>query len=354
MRAWVEISKENLKYNITKFKNLAKEKEILAVVKTNAYGLGAIKVASILMEAGINFFGVANLEEAIELQEAGINSRILVLGASFNEDFIEAEKYDIHLGISSFEQLEFLKENNLKTPIHIKIDTGMTRLGFDIEDVEEAINFCFKNQLNLKGVFSHLSDSTIVNASNTEFTLSQIEKFKKIIKNYDIEYKHISNSTGLTNFSENIYGNLARLGLGMYGFKGDKKDYNLKNTFTLKTKVAFIKKVKAECFVSYSRLYKLKPNESYAVLPLGYADGLKKYLNKGSYVLINNVKCEIIGSICMDMCMIKIPKELENSIKIGDEVIVLNSDIIDSLDIPELCVWDIMTGLDRRVKRIYI
>lgn len=354
MRAWVEISTENLKYNVNKFKELGKGKEILGVVKTDAYALGSVKIASILKETGINFFGVANLEEAIELQEAGINSKILVLGPSFDEDFIEAEKKEIHLGISSFEQLNFLKENNLKTPIHIKIDTGMTRLGFDIDNVEEAINFCFENKLNLKGVFSHLSDSSIVNKSNTEFTLSQIEKFKKIIKNYDIEYKHISNSSGLSNFSEDIYGNLVRLGIGMYGFNGNKKDYNLKNTFTLKTKIAFIKKVKNESFVSYSRLYKLKPEECYAVLPLGYADGLKKYLSKGSYVLINNIKCEIIGSICMDMCMVKIPKEIENSIKIGDEVIVLNSDILDSLDIPELCIWDIMTGLGKRVKRIFI
>ncbi|MBQ3437415.1 MAG: alanine racemase [Fusobacterium sp.] len=355
MRAWVEIETENLKYNILKLKEISKDKEILGVVKANAYGLGAIKISNILLETGVTFFGVANLEEAIELQDSGIKNQILVLGASFLEDFNEADKRkNIHLSVSSFDTLEYIKNQNLNLPIQLKIDTGMTRLGFDIDDIEKAVEFCQRSSINLKGVFSHLSDSDVLNESNFDFTLDQISKFKSVVSKYNLEYVHISNSTGITNYADYIIGNFVRVGLGMYGFNGDKKDTRLKNVFTLKSKIIHIKKVKKNSSVSYSRKYELKTGETYAVLPLGYADGMKKYLCKGAYVLINNVKCEIIGNICMDMTMIKIPKMIENKIKIGDEVIIINSDIINDINIPNICTWDIMTGLGRRVKRVFL
>lgn len=355
MRAWVEINKENLIFNIKKLKEISNNKEILGVVKANAYGLGAVEITNFLKEAGLSFFGVANLEEALELRKAAINDKILVLGASFEEDYVQAENYEnIHLSVSSFEILNFLKNENSKLPIHLKVDTGMTRLGFNIDEIEKALLFCEENKLNIKGIFSHLSDTDLMTTDSKIFTLDQIEKFKKIIAKHNLEYIHISNSAGITNFSEYIVGNLARAGLGMYGFSGDRKDSRLKNVFTVKTKIIHIKQVSEDSFVSYGRHYKLKANEIYAILPIGYADGMKKYLTKGGYVLVNNIKCEIIGSICMDMTMIKIPFELANSIKIGDEATVINRDIIDSLNMAELCTWDIMTGLGKRVKKVYI
>ena len=325
MRTWVEIDKENLKYNVLKLKEIANNREVLGVVKANAYGLGSIEIAKILKEVGVKFFGVANLEEAIELQEAGIKDKILILGASFEDELIEATKREVHVAISSMGQLHFLVTNKLNPNIHLKFDTGMTRLGFDGNTMET------KN-----------------------FTLEQIKKFKKIINSLNLEYIHISNSAGITNFHDDILGNLVRLGIGMYSFTGNKKTPYLKNIFTIKSRVLFIKKVKKDSFVSYGRHYTLPADSTYAVLPIGYADGLKKYLSKGGYVLINNHRCEIIGNICMDMTMIRIPKEIENSIKIGDEVTVINADILDNLNIPELCVWEFMTGIGKRVKRIIV
>jgi len=172
--------------------------------------------------------------------------------------------------------------------------------------------------------------------------------------NLDLKYIHISNSAGITNFHENILGNLVRAGIAMYSFTGNKKTPCLKNVFTIKSKVLFTKKVNKDSFVSYGRHYTLPADSTYAVIPIGYADGLKKYLTKGGYVLINNYRCEIIGNICMDMTMVRIPKELEKTIKISDEVTVINADIIDNLNIPELCVWEFMTGIGRRVKRIIV
>ena len=123
MRTWVEIDKENLKYNILKLKELANNREVLGVVKANAYGLGSVEIAKILQEVGVNFFGLANLEEAIELQEAGIKANFLILGASFEDELIEATKRGIHTAISSMQQLKFLVENNLNPNIHLKFDT---------------------------------------------------------------------------------------------------------------------------------------------------------------------------------------------------------------------------------------
>ena len=252
------------------------------------------------------------------------------------------------------QQLKFLVENNLNPNIHLKFDTGMTRLGFEVDEAEEVINFCKTNNLNLVGIFTHLSDSDGNTIDTKNFTLEQIEKFKNIVKDLNLKYIHISNSAGITNFHENILGNLVRAGIAMYSFTGNKKTPCLKNVFTIKSKVLFTKKVNKDSFVSYGRHYTLPADSTYAVIPIGYADGLKKYLTKGGYVLINNHRCEIIGNICMDMTMVRIPKELEKTIKISDEVTVINADIIDNLNIPELCVWEFMTGIGRRVKRIIV
>ena len=354
MRTWIEIDKENLKYNVLKLKEIANNREVLGVVKANAYGLGSIEIAKILKEVGVKFFGVANLEEAIELQEAGIKDKILILGASFEDELIEATKRGVHVAISSMEQLQFLVDKNLNPNIHLKFDTGMTRLGFEVDEAEEVINFCKTNNLNLVGIFTHLSDSDGNTIDTKNFTLEQIEKFKNIVKDLDLKYIHISNSAGITNFHENILGNLVRAGIAMYSFTGNKKTPYLKNVFTIKSKVLFTKKVNKDSFVSYGRHYTLPADSTYAVIPIGYADGLKKYLTNGGYVLINNYRCEIIGNICMDMTMVRIPKELEKTVKISDEVTVINADIIDNLNIPELCVWEFMTGIGRRVKRIIV
>lgn len=354
MRAWIEINKENLKFNIQKLKELSQNKKILCVVKANAYSLGAIEISKILTNLGVDFLGVANLNEAIELQDNDINANILILGVSFHEELLEADKRNLHITVDSMETLNFIKEHKLNLAIHLKVDTGMTRLGFDPEEIISAIEFCKKYGLNLKGIFSHFSDADVLTDESKAFTLQQINEFNKITKNFNLEYVHISNSAGITNFSEYINGNMVRVGIGMYGFTGSKKDPLLKNVFTVKTRVIKIKKVSKDCSVSYGRHYNLLAGETYAVLPLGYADGLKKYLSQNSYVLINDTKFEIIGNICMDMLMLKVPLEAIDKLKIGDEATVINSDIISDVKSNNLCVWELMTGLGHRLKRIFV
>lgn len=357
MRTWVEINSENLKYNIKKLREYSNGKKILGVIKANGYGLGATKIAKVLEESGINFFGLATLTEAIEIQEIqneNIKAQILILSTLFNEEIEEATKRGFQINISNMEQLEFLKENKLKPKIHLKVDTGMTRLGFSLNEIKKAINYCKENELNLVGIFSHLSVADGEDSNSKNYTLDQIEKFKDVLNLYDFEYTHISNSAGLINFPEKIVGNTVRIGIAMYGFMNNKKIEGFKNVFTLKSRILFTKEVKEEAFVSYGRHFKLEKEDKYGVIPLGYYDGLKKYLSKGGYMEINNEKCEIIGNICMDMTMIKLPKSIKDKVKIGDEVKILDMEIIDNLDIRELCVWSIMTGLGRRVERCFI
>lgn len=352
MRAWVEIDKENLKYNIKKLQELA-GRRLVAIIKANAYGLGDFEIAKILKEADINFFGVANVEEGLNLRKNGIEDEILVLGLSFEDELLEATKNDLQITVSTIQQLKFIKENNLNTMIHLKVDTGMTRIGFDIAEVGLAVKYCRENNLNLMGIYTHLSSSGGEDELSKEFTFKQLEKFKNLTKELDIKYIHISNSAGLTNYSDKMFGTLSRIGLGMYGFIGEKKNPNLKNVYTLKSKILFKKEVKEDSLVSYDGKYKLLKGETYAVLPIGYEDGMKKYLSNGGYVIVKGIKCDIIGKICMDMTMIKIPREKFNEINVGDEVKILDIDIIDSLNIDGLCAWNLMTGLGNRVKRIY-
>lgn len=352
MKTWLEINKKNLIDNLKTIKNLSKDKKIIAVVKANAYGLGVLDISKILLENGINFFGVANLEEAIELRRNGIECDILILGVLFEDEIDEAHKNNFHITITSREQLEIIKRKKIKPLVHIKIDTGMTRLGFDLDEVESIIEFCKKNSIDIKGIFSHFSDADGLSVEAENYTLSQIEKFKKVLDLYNFEYIHISNSAGLTRFSDKIVGNFIRVGIAMYGFTGNRKDKLLKNVFTLKTKVIYTKKVKEDTYISYGRHYKLKKDEKYAVIALGYADGLRKYLSNNSYVLIKNKKCEIIGNICMDMTIIKIPEAID--INVADDVVVLNDKIIEDIKINNFCIWEIMTGIGKRVKRIIV
>ena len=245
-----------------------------------------------------------------------------------------------------------IREKNYKEKIK-SLNTGKNkdRL-YNVLKLAYCSKYLSQNLLYPDNIKS-LIDS-IYEFEKVENTIEFIEKFKQIINNLDLKYIHISNSAGITNFSDEIVGNLVRLGIGMYSFTGNKKTPYLKNVYTLKSRILFLKEIHHESFVSYGRHYKLPANETYAVIPIGYADGLKKYLTKGGYVLWKGIKCEIIGNICMDMTMIKIPKEIINSIKIGDEVTVMDADIINDLNIDEFCAWEFMSGLGKRVKRIFI
>lgn len=353
MRAWAEIDTESLRYNIREIKKRIEPLQVLGVVKANAYGLGAIPVSKILSEEGISFFGVACVEEAIELQEAGICGEILLLGVLLPEEIAIAEARGIHICVASMEELRWIEKHAAQTKIHIKIDTGMSRLGVSYQEGFSLIEFAKDKALHLCGVFSHFSDADGNSKDAREYTQKQMKHFAEYASLKDIPYRHIFNSGAIIQYSGEKIGNMVRAGISMYGMLGSHCIEGFKNVLTLKTKVLFTKTVEEDSFVSYGRSYTLKRGESYATLAIGYEDGVKRYFSKGAKVEILGVDCPIIGSVCMDMMMLKLPKELVNKVGIGTEVTVFNNRLLEANQIEESCTWDIFTSLGKRVKRVY-
>lgn len=354
MRAWLEIEMDNLLFNINKIREKVHYKEIMAVVKANSYGFGAKETARYLSEHGIKKFAVACLEEAMELREAGIKDEILILGIVLDDEIIIADKNDIQITIGSWEQIKFIQDNNLNVGIHIKIDTGMGRLGFLVDEGEKVVDYCLDKKLNIMGIYSHLSDADGFNEEADNYTRAQIKKFGRFEKYKDkVKYLHILNSGGILRFDGEYTGNLVRDGICMYGMIANYRVSDLKRVFSLKTKILSIRTAEEDSFISYGRKYTLHKGETYATIGMGYADGIKKEFSNKSYVIIEGEKCPIIGEICMDMCMIKIPDTIKDKIKLGTEVIVVRDDIIEEINVEHKCSWDILTGIGRRVYRVY-
>lgn len=354
MRAWLEISLENIRYNYKKIAEMT-AKELIPVLKANAYGMGVLEVSRALYLEGARFFAVANIDEALEIKKNIKDAKILILGLLFHDELLIAEENNFIVTVSTIQELEYIKNNNLDLEIHFKIDTGMTRLGFYEEEFLAALKFCDENNIKYSGIFSHLSDADGQSKEAKIFTQNQFKRFKNILKDREEKFKyiHILNSAGIVNYNDIDFSNALRPGLALYGYMANKKVAYLKSAFTLKTRLLLKKEVKTDSSVSYGRKGFLKKGDFYGVLPIGYADGIKKNL-KNSYVLINNIKCELIGEICMDMLMVKISKEAEEKISVGDEVIILNEKIIDDIDVEDFCLWEIMTSIGKRVKRIYL
>lgn len=353
MRAWVEMDIEGLRHNIREIKKRMDPLQVLGVVKANAYGLGAIPISRILSEEGISFFGVACVEEALELQEAGIPGDILILGVSLPEEIAIAEERGIHICVASMEELLWIEEYAARVKIHIKIDTGMSRLGVSPQEGLALIEFAKEKSLHLYGVFTHFSEADVSAEDAREYTQKQMKHFLKYVSLEEIPYRHIFNSGAIVQYANEKLGNMVRAGICMYGILGNQRIEGFKNVLTLKTKILFMKTVEEDSFVSYGRHYTLKRGESYATLGIGYEDGVKRYFSKGATVEILGVDCPIIGSICMDMMMVKLPAELGNKVRIGMEVIVFNNRLLEANQIEESCTWDIFTSLGKRVKRIY-
>ncbi len=353
MRAWLEIDMDNLKYNLNKIKELVHGTNVLGVIKANSYGFGAIETAKELSKHGVEIFGVASLEEAMELREGGIEEEILILGSLFNDEIEIAAEKNFQITISTMRQIEFLESNKIDAEIHIKIDTGMGRLGFTTEKGKEAVDYCIERGLKVIGIYSHLSDADGMNDEAYNYTKEQINKFKVFEKYKTIKYIHILNSGGILRFNDGFKGNLVRAGICMYGMLGNEKIPGFKRVFTMKTRILFIRTLEEDSYISYGRTVKLKKGETFATLAIGYADGMKKEFSNKTYALIEGEKCPIVGEICMDMCMVRIPESILKKINIGTEAIVIRDDIIEEINSIHKSTWDILTGIGRRVYRVY-
>ena len=367
MPARVIIKLENIKNNINKIKGVIKNKnsnaELLVMVKADAYGAGAEKIAGYLEAIGVNHFGVAYLKEAKILRNAGIKSDIIVFSGILPEEVEEAVKTDVSYAISNIDVAKKLSEyavlNNKKVRVHIAIDTGMTRLGLIIHNqLTENINILAKLKgLQIEGVFSHFSSA----GEDEEYTRNQLQKFNKAIDiiekaGIELKYKHIFNSAAILK-EDIIVGNIVRAGIcayGYYPFDNEENEIGLKGCFKLEAPICDIRDIEENTYVSYSRTFKTKRKTKIATIQIGYADGLSRCLSNEYRVNINGAKCNIIGNICMDMCMVDVTDAFD--VKVGDYVNIFDYES-DSLNkIAKKCNtinYEILTQIGKRVERKY-
>ena len=358
-RVWAEINLENIKKNYFEIKKFAK-KNICAIIKTDAYGHGDFYIAKTLTEVGVKYFGVATVEEALNLKK--LKEKILILG------FTPENKLNLVVN-NSFEQavydfktakkLNDIAQNlGLKAKIHIKIDTGMHRLGFDTswESVEKIKLISRFSNLELIGVFSHFAQSDI---KNDPFTLEQYKKFKFMTDELnDLNLiKHVSNSAGIINYPEFDF-DMVRAGLLLYGLLPIKSSkINLSPVLELKSQLVAIKEIEAGESVSYNRQFIAHEKTKIGIVSIGYGDGYMRSNSNKAKVIINGNFAPVIGNICMDYLMIDL-KNIEA--KIGDEVILIGKSgnltvtADDLAKINNTISYEIITSIGKRVPRYYI
>ena len=355
MRSWLEVNLKNIEFNLNQIENLTQKKAI-PVIKANAYGLGSIEVAKYLSKKNFKLFAVANLQEALEIKNSGLDNKIFIMGNNDKDDLKLAIENGFSITISSWDDIKNLEK--LKTSkevlIHIKIDTGMGRIGFSSEDSDGVIKYINKNKLGtIQGIYSHLSSA---DENEDEFTLEQINLFKKYEGMKDIPFIHILNSPGIFKYSKYTNTNYVRPGISMYGillFDTPLKKL-LKPVFKLKTKVIYIKTLSNNTFISYGKTAEGEKGDIIATLPIGYADGLDRRFSNGGAVKIHGEKCVIIGRICMDMTMIIIPNSLKNKVGVGTEVEIYGEDINEQAQSIGSIADELMTRINKRVSRRYV
>lgn len=360
----LEINLNKLTENINYYRSLLKpETQVMCMVKATGYGSGSSEIAKTLQHIGVNYLAVAYADEGVELRNAQINLPVMVM--SPEEDSLEdIINYNLEPEVYSFRILELFCKQLQKSgyaeayPVHIKIDTGMHRLGFEEKDFDVLAATLLKYpQLKIKSVFSHLAASD--NPELDDFTQHQISIFEKAcaLLQDKLDYtfiKHICNSGGVTRF-KNAHYNMVRLGIGMYGVGVNTSEQNkLQNVSALKTRISQIKIIKAGDTVGYNRNGKVIQDITIAVIPIGYADGFKRELGNGNGVVyIKGIAYKTIGNICMDMCMIDVTGA---GCKEGDEVVVFETfgQIHNLSAAMNTIPYEVLTSISSRVKRIYV
>lgn len=363
-RTVLEVDLNAITNNLNVYKSKLKpETKIMAMVKARSYGAGSSEIASVLQFNKVDYLSVAYADEGVALRKSGIKTPIMVLNPHL-EAFEAILKYKLEPEIYSINQLDgFLNllgslQKKVKLPIHINLDTGMNRLGFADDDIEELIGLIQSSkQLKVKSVFSHLSASDDL-AAKTE-TLSQIKHFKNSCKTFEkglkLDFlKHILNTSGISNYTYHQM-DMVRLGLGLYGLDPNAKvQKKLQLSSRLKTYISQIKEVKRGERIGYGLSAKIKKKTKIATISIGYGDGLPRLAGNGKFqVKVNGELAPTIGNICMDMCMIDVGHIAD--VQEGDQVTIFD-DPVSVRTLAESCQtipYEILAGINERVKRVY-
>jgi len=356
----LEINLGNLAHNYRYLRSkIAKDVKFLSVVKAHAYGSDSVEIAKKLEELGTDYFAVAYVDEGIRLRKNGITKPILVLHPQFThfeeiiEHCLEPNLYSEKTLKSFISVAERLNQKNY--PVHIKLNTGLNRLGFDQPEISKVFE-AIKNTGTIKvaSVFSHLAASE--DWQEREFTLGQIDLFRKmtweLIENLDYEpLLHICNTSGVINYPKAAF-SMVRTGIGLYGYGNDKTiDPHLKPVGKLKTIISQIRELDTGATVGYNRSFKVEKSSKIATLPIGHADGINRiYGKQKAGVFVNGKYAPIVGNVCMDIIMIDVTGI---DCQEGDEVIIFGGPQhpVDFAQAGGTISYELITGIQRRVTR---
>lgn len=368
-RTWAEVDLDAIAHNIKEIRKITNPaSKIMAVVKADAYGHGFLEVAKTLLENGADRLAVAVLQEGKQLRSRGVNVPILILGASGEESIEDLINFDITPSVFTYEfakELSYAAERKEKvTKIHIKIDTGMSRIGFlageDNEGiVDEILKISRLPYIEIEGIFSHFATS---DEADKSYTILQYNRFMDVCnkleeKGLHIPIKHICNSAGIMMYPE-MHLDMVRPGVILYGMypsdEVDKSRLDLIPAMTLKSTVTHVKEVEEGRGVSYGKEFITNKKMKIATVPIGYADGYLRKIAKEGKMIVNGEKVAIIGRICMDQCMIDVTNV--HTIDKGDEVIIFGR---EGVTIDDLAMWletinyEVSCVIGKRIPRIY-
>lgn len=366
-RIFARIDMDNLRHNIMKMKSLTKaDMKILAVIKADAYGHGAVEIAKDILDI-CDYYGVATVDEGIELRKAGIKMPILVIGYTDPHDFDKLLEYDIAQAVYDVKECAVLSDialkHNKKAKVHIKVDTGMARIGFQTtaEGILQAMMLKDMPGLDIEGIFTHYAKADEYDKTSAQ---GQKEKFKKFIseledRGYSFLIKHIDNSAGVMEFDD-VEFDMVRLGIVIYGlYPSDEVKHNIpiKPVMSLIAHVAHVKTVPEGTGIGYGWSYVTKRETKVATVTAGYADGYPRALSNIGRVIINGHYAPIIGRVCMDQFMIDVTDIPD--VLVQDEVILIGGTNDKYISVEEVAApaasfnYELVCNISRRVPRVY-
>lgn len=370
-RVYARIDLDAIAYNMEQMKrNLDSKTKIMAVIKADGYGHGALQIAQMLHDVDYIWgFAVATLDEAVVLRTEGIRKPILVLGCVFPDQYMEMLKNDIRMSVYTVEMAEEISQmaarEGMTAYMHIKLDTGMARLGFDISETSVASIARISQMQNvcMEGIFTHFAKA---DETDKAFTKKQIKDFGWLVeqlkeKKVLFQYEHCANSAAIIDVKEANF-DLVRAGISTYGLYPSeevmKENVKLKPALVLKSHVAFVKEIEAGTSISYGGTFIAKEKMKIATIPVGYADGYPRNLSNIGYVLIRGKKAPIVGRVCMDQFMVDVT-HIEG-VSFGDVVTLIGADGNETITVEDLSAlsgrfnYEFICDLGKRIPRVYV
>jgi len=372
---WCEIDLKALAHNFEHLqklaaKNMSHASGLMPVIKAEAYGHGMLQVAECLHEAGCKYWGVSNVSEGVNLRAAGFKQKILLFESTIVSEAKGIIEYSLTPTVCTLDMAHALdheaRQAGIQIPVHIKIDTGMGRLGVNEEDAPDFVQTLREKcpNLILEGIYTHFP----VADTDRDFTINQMRRFRDIV--YSLEnqfitfsFVHASNSMGLGDYKSELF-NLARPGIMLYGIYPQeelKKKISLKPVMSVKTRIIFVQTIAKGRGISYGHTFKAKEDLTVAVLPIGYSNGYLRSLSNKAFVLVGGLRCPVVGRVTMDQIIVDITAvTLSGRIpKIGDEAVIMGTQKGASISVDEIAHWadtisyEILCALGHHLPRVY-